>query len=128
MPEGPAGETTLEERALKIALVGCGAVTQAVYVPLLSRRRDVFEVTAVCDLSQTLADTVGTTMSVENEAVESRGRAVKRGGGGKRPPHKRPGYSPTGGVGGGKQYAPPPGHNNEAPGHDYRYPEPKPQK
>jgi predicted dehydrogenase len=44
---------------LKIALVGCGAVTQAVYVPLLSRRRDLFEVTAVCDLSQTLADTVG---------------------------------------------------------------------
>ncbi|WP_336215665.1 Gfo/Idh/MocA family protein [Nonomuraea sp. LPB2021202275-12-8] len=44
---------------MKIALVGCGAVTQAVYVPLLSRRRDLFEVTAVCDLSQTLADAVG---------------------------------------------------------------------
>lgn len=41
---------------MKIALVGCGAVTQAVYVPLLSRRRDLFEVTAVCDLSRTLAD------------------------------------------------------------------------
>jgi len=44
---------------LKIALVGCGAVTQAVYVPLLSRRHDLFEVTAVCDLSRTLADVVG---------------------------------------------------------------------
>ncbi|MEV0596663.1 Gfo/Idh/MocA family protein [Nonomuraea cavernae] len=44
---------------MKIALVGCGAVTQAVYVPLLSRRRDLFEVTAVCDLSPTLADAVG---------------------------------------------------------------------
>ncbi|WP_049564837.1 Gfo/Idh/MocA family protein [Nonomuraea sp. SBT364] len=44
---------------MKIALVGCGAVTQAVYVPLLSRRRDLFEVTAVCDLSRTLADAVG---------------------------------------------------------------------
>ncbi|NUP04085.1 MAG: Gfo/Idh/MocA family oxidoreductase [Nonomuraea sp.] len=44
---------------MKIALVGCGAVTQAVYVPLLSRRRDLFEVSAVCDLSRTLADTVG---------------------------------------------------------------------
>ncbi|MEV0150167.1 MULTISPECIES: Gfo/Idh/MocA family oxidoreductase [unclassified Nonomuraea] len=44
---------------LKIALVGCGAVTQAVYAPLLSRRRDLFEVTAVCDLSPTLADAVG---------------------------------------------------------------------
>ena len=44
---------------MKIALVGCGAVTQAVYVPLLSRRHDLFEVTAVCDLSRTLADVVG---------------------------------------------------------------------
>ncbi|YCK41603.1 Gfo/Idh/MocA family protein [Actinomadura sp. ATCC 39365] len=44
---------------MRIALVGCGAVTQAVYVPLLSRRRDLFEVSAVCDLSRTLADVVG---------------------------------------------------------------------
>lgn len=44
---------------MKIALVGCGAVTQAVYAPLLSRRRDLFEVTAVCDLSRTLADAAG---------------------------------------------------------------------
>ncbi|QYC39431.1 Inositol 2-dehydrogenase [Nonomuraea coxensis DSM 45129] len=43
---------------MRIALIGCGAVTQAVYVPLLSRRRDLFEVTAVCDLSRTLADAV----------------------------------------------------------------------
>ncbi|MGP3954766.1 Gfo/Idh/MocA family protein [Nonomuraea sp. 3N208] len=43
---------------MRIALLGCGAVTQAVYVPLLSRRRDLFEVTAVCDLSRTLADAV----------------------------------------------------------------------
>ncbi|NUT45451.1 MAG: Gfo/Idh/MocA family oxidoreductase [Thermoactinospora sp.] len=43
---------------MRIALVGCGAVTQAVYVPLLSRRRELFEVRAVCDLSQTLADAV----------------------------------------------------------------------
>ncbi|MGW0809764.1 Gfo/Idh/MocA family protein [Nonomuraea sp. NPDC002799] len=44
---------------MKIALVGCGAVTQAVYVPLLSRRRDLFEVSAVCDLSRTLAEAAG---------------------------------------------------------------------
>ncbi|WP_240197433.1 Gfo/Idh/MocA family protein [Nonomuraea lactucae] len=52
------------ERALKIALVGCGAVTQAVYVPLLSRRRDLFEVTAVCDLSGALAVEVGDRLGV----------------------------------------------------------------
>ncbi|MEU6720008.1 Gfo/Idh/MocA family oxidoreductase [Nonomuraea sp. NPDC046802] len=49
---------------MKIALVGCGAVTQAVYVPLLSRRRDLFEVSAVCDLSRTLADAVGERLGV----------------------------------------------------------------
>ncbi|NUR90835.1 MAG: Gfo/Idh/MocA family oxidoreductase [Nonomuraea sp.] len=49
---------------MKIALVGCGAVTQSVYVPLLSRRRDLFEVTAVCDLSRTLADAVGDRLGV----------------------------------------------------------------
>ncbi|MFI7697460.1 Gfo/Idh/MocA family protein [Nonomuraea sp. NPDC049480] len=49
---------------MRIALIGCGAVTQAVYVPLLSRRRDLFEVTAVCDLSRTLADAVGDRLGV----------------------------------------------------------------
>ncbi|WP_084961315.1 Gfo/Idh/MocA family protein [Thermoactinospora rubra] len=44
---------------MKVAIVGCGAVTQAVYAPLLSRRRELFEVAAVCDLSPTLAGAVG---------------------------------------------------------------------
>ncbi|MBB5079653.1 Gfo/Idh/MocA family protein [Nonomuraea endophytica] len=48
----------------RLALVGCGAVTQAVYVPLLSRRRELFEVTAVCDLSRTHADAVGERLGV----------------------------------------------------------------
>ncbi|MGN9782151.1 Gfo/Idh/MocA family protein [Nonomuraea sp. ZG12] len=79
MPEGLAGETTLEERALKIALVGCGAVTQAVYVPLLSRRRDLFEVTAVCDLSQTLADTVGDRLGAPSRHTDI-GHMLEAGG------------------------------------------------
>jgi predicted dehydrogenase len=60
----------MEGRALKIALVGCGAVTQAVYVPLLSRRRDLFEVTAVCDLSRTLADAVGDRLGAPGRYTE----------------------------------------------------------
>ncbi len=79
MPEGQAGETTLEERALKIALVGCGAVTQAVYVPLLSRRRDVFEVTAVCDLSRTLADAVGDRLGASGRYTDL-GHLLEAGG------------------------------------------------
>lgn len=50
---------------MRVALVGCGAVTQAVYVPLLSRRRELFEVSAVCDLSATLAAAVGDRLGVE---------------------------------------------------------------
>ncbi|HEX4812577.1 MAG TPA: Gfo/Idh/MocA family oxidoreductase [Nonomuraea sp.] len=49
---------------MRIALIGCGAVTQAVYVPLLSRRRDLFDVAAVCDLSRTLADVAGDRLGV----------------------------------------------------------------
>ncbi|MEU0566590.1 Gfo/Idh/MocA family oxidoreductase [Nonomuraea sp. NPDC005983] len=55
---------------MRIALVGCGAVTQAVYVPLLSRRRELFEVTAVCDLSATLADAVGDRLGAPGRYTE----------------------------------------------------------
>ncbi|MGP3935794.1 Gfo/Idh/MocA family protein [Nonomuraea sp. KM88] len=55
---------------MRIALVGCGAVTQAVYVPLLSRRRDLFEVSAVCDLSRTLADAVGDRLGAARRYTE----------------------------------------------------------
>ncbi|MGW0477664.1 Gfo/Idh/MocA family protein [Nonomuraea sp. NPDC003214] len=64
---------------MKIALVGCGAVTQAVYVPLLSRRRDLFEVTAVCDLSRTLADAVGDRLGAPGRHTEL-ARMLEAGG------------------------------------------------
>ncbi len=36
---------------VRIAIVGLGAITQSVHLPLLSRRRDLFEVVALADLS-----------------------------------------------------------------------------
>jgi predicted dehydrogenase len=41
-----------------LGIIGLGTVAQAVHLPLLSRHRDRFEVTAVCDLSAELAAVV----------------------------------------------------------------------
>lgn len=43
----------------RVAVAGLGAVAQAVHLPLLARRRDLFEVVAVCDLSPTLCEALG---------------------------------------------------------------------
>lgn len=44
---------------LRVAIAGLGLVAQVVYLPLLARRRDLFEVAAVCDLSRELCDALG---------------------------------------------------------------------
>lgn len=44
---------------LRVAVAGLGAVAQAVHLPLLVRRRDLFEVVAVCDLSPALCEALG---------------------------------------------------------------------
>ncbi|HJW36495.1 MAG TPA: Gfo/Idh/MocA family oxidoreductase, partial [Actinomycetes bacterium] len=43
---------------MRLGIIGLGTVAQAVHLPLLSRHRDRFEVTAVCDLSAELAAVV----------------------------------------------------------------------
>lgn len=45
-------------RRVRLGVIGLGAVAQAVYLPLVTKRRDLFEVTAVCDLSAGLAERV----------------------------------------------------------------------
>jgi myo-inositol 2-dehydrogenase / D-chiro-inositol 1-dehydrogenase len=45
-------------RRVRLGVIGLGTVAQAVHLPLLSRHRDRFEVTAVCDLSAELAAVV----------------------------------------------------------------------
>ncbi|GAA4220291.1 putative dehydrogenase [Streptosporangium album] len=44
---------------VKIAIAGLGVAAQVMYLPLLARRRDLFEVSAVCDLDPAQAETVG---------------------------------------------------------------------
>ncbi|MFI6799613.1 Gfo/Idh/MocA family protein [Streptosporangium canum] len=44
---------------MKIAIVGLGVAAQVIYLPLLARRRELFEVGAVCDLDPAQAEFAG---------------------------------------------------------------------
>ena len=44
---------------IRVAIVGLGTIARAVYLPILSRRNDRFEVVGVCDLSPAAVDAVG---------------------------------------------------------------------
>lgn len=46
-------------RPIKVGVAGLGAVAQSVHLPLLSRRWDLFDIAAVCDLSPCLRDAIG---------------------------------------------------------------------
>ena len=47
---------------IRVAVAGLGAVAQAVHLPLLARRWDLFEVAAVSDLSAGLRDALRLTL------------------------------------------------------------------
>jgi predicted dehydrogenase len=51
---------------LRVAVAGLGTAAQVIYLPLLARRRDLFEVTAVCDLDRDLAETIGHETGVQS--------------------------------------------------------------
>ncbi len=43
---------------VRLGVIGCGAVAQAVHLPLLAKRRDLFQVAGLCDLSAGLVGQV----------------------------------------------------------------------
>lgn len=51
---------------LRIGIVGCGEVTQIIHLPTLYQLSDLFTVTAICDVSQTVLAGVGDAWSIEN--------------------------------------------------------------
>jgi predicted dehydrogenase len=51
-------------RPLRIGVVGLGAVAQAVHLPLLAKHPDLFELSALCDLSAGVRDTLGARYGV----------------------------------------------------------------
>lgn len=50
---------------LNVGIVGCGEVAQIVHLPCLYRLPDLFQVTALCDASQTVLDGVGNQWHVK---------------------------------------------------------------
>lgn len=55
---GPVPEET-DPRRVRIAVVGLGGISQSVHLPLLARRWDLFELTALVDLSADRTATLG---------------------------------------------------------------------
>ena len=45
---------------IRVGIVGCGEVAQIVHLPCLYRLSDQFVVTAICDVSPTVLEGVGT--------------------------------------------------------------------
>lgn len=50
---------------LRVGIVGCGEVAQIIHLPCLSRLPELFRVTALCDVSQTVLDGVGAQWNVQ---------------------------------------------------------------
>lgn len=54
--------------AIRLGIIGLGAVAQSVHLPLLRRRPELFTVTAISDISPTLLTTVGDIFGVPESA------------------------------------------------------------
>lgn len=65
---------------LRLGIHGLGAVAQSVYLPLIGRLPDRFRVSAVCDLSGTLRDTLGERWGVPAAARHATLRSMLDGG------------------------------------------------
>jgi myo-inositol 2-dehydrogenase / D-chiro-inositol 1-dehydrogenase len=52
---------------IRIGIVGLGAVAQAVHLPLLHKHPELFRIAALCDVSRTTRDGVGTRYGVDVE-------------------------------------------------------------
>jgi predicted dehydrogenase len=53
------------QQPIRMGVLGLGAVAQAVHLPLMSKRPDLYELAAICDLSPGLTDAVGRRFGVE---------------------------------------------------------------
>ncbi len=57
-------------------MIGLGAVAQAVHLPILAKRADLFQVAAVCDLSPARRDRLGERLGVPDERRFSEAEAL----------------------------------------------------
>lgn len=57
---------------LRLGIVGCGEVVQICHLPSLALVPDLVTITAVCDVSQTVVDAIGTRLGVARRARDYR--------------------------------------------------------
>jgi predicted dehydrogenase len=62
--------TTIKK--LRIGVVGCGEVTQIMHWPSLSQLSDLYEVTALCDISPRVLETLGARWNIESLTTDHR--------------------------------------------------------
>src|SRR5882757_10234778 len=66
---------------LRLGIVGLGAVAQLVYEPILARRRDLFEIVGVAELSRAVRDAVGGRLGVDRAGRHASVEELLAGGG-----------------------------------------------
>ncbi|MFE9386760.1 Gfo/Idh/MocA family protein [Streptomyces sp. NPDC007025] len=68
-------------RPLRIAVAGLGAIARTAHLPLLERRRELFEITALCDLSPSALEELGARYGVPPEHRHTSTEALLADGG-----------------------------------------------
>ena len=68
-------------RKIRIGIVGCGEVTQIMHWPSLNQLADLYEVTALCDISPLVLETLGKRLECRGPYHRSwgTGRPKRRG-------------------------------------------------
>jgi predicted dehydrogenase len=60
----------VQQRRLRIGIVGCGAIAQTQHLPNLLERPDLWQVTALCDISSDLVQAVGDRFGVRDRYID----------------------------------------------------------
>ena len=69
VPDGRKKVNEMRGKRLNVGIVGLGAVAQAVYLPLLQRRHDLFRIAAVTDLAPEVATAVASRYGLEERLI-----------------------------------------------------------
>jgi len=60
-------------KRIRVGVIGCGEAAQILHLPTLSQLSDLYEVTALCDVSRTVLDGVGNLWGIERRVTDPRG-------------------------------------------------------
>src|SRR3954465_13305198 len=65
------GEGQRTSSRVRVGVVGCGEVTQIMHLPTLAQVADLFEVTALCDVSPCVLHGVGAAWSIDRRFADA---------------------------------------------------------